>query len=246
LIVINAVDQAQARAARIVPPEHVVLTPGIGMDLDHYRPTEELLDAAAGVREELGLAPQQVLFSVISALQPGKGHLDVVRAVAALDDLDAVVVCAGRGPMRDAILQEAARLGVTDRIVLAGSVRDVRPLVLASRATILASRREGLSRAVLESLGLGVPVIGTRIRGIADVVEWPGAGVLVEPGDVPGLVSAMHEVLGFPEPLALRAELEPRLKEFGVDALLALHADLYDDLYDELLSRRRPSRSPSR
>jgi glycosyltransferase involved in cell wall biosynthesis len=141
-----------------------------------------------------------------------------------------VLAFAGRGPEREAIEQEAARLGVADRVVLTGSLKDVRPLVLASRATVLASRREGLSRSVLESLALGVPVIGSRIRGIADTVGWPGAGVLVDPGDIPGFSEAMRAVLGFPGPQDLRPALEPHLREYGVEPLLARHAQLYEEL----------------
>jgi glycosyltransferase involved in cell wall biosynthesis len=154
-----------------------------------------------------------------------------VRAFGAVaGELDAVLAFAGSGPVRDAIEQEAARLGVTDRLVMTGSLKDVRPLVLASRATVLASWREGLSRSVLESLALGVPVIGSRIRGIADTVGWPGAGVLVDPGDVDGFSAAMREVQGFPAPKELRAALEPHLREYGVEPLLARHAELYEEL----------------
>lgn len=231
LVVINDTDHASALRYRTVPEDRLVLMAGIGLDLDHYRPTDDLLAAGAKLRAELGLVPDQLLFSVVAALQPGKGHLDAIRAFATVaDELDAVLACAGRGPLREAIEQEAARLGVSERVRMLGSVKDVRPLVLASRATILASRREGLSRSVLESLALGVPVIGTRIRGIADTAGWPGAGILVEQGDLPGLADAMRAVRGLPGPYELRAHLEPRLAVYGVQPLLARHAELYEEL----------------
>jgi glycosyltransferase involved in cell wall biosynthesis len=231
LLVINQVDREAALRHRIVREERVLHVPGIGIDLDHYRPTDALLTRATELRAELGLSPAQPLFSVVAALAAGKGHVDVVRAFAAVaDDLDAVLAFAGRGPVKEAIEQEAARLGVADRLVMTGSLQDVRPLVLASRATVLASWREGLSRSVLESLALGVPVIGSRIRGIADTAGWPGAGVLVEPGDVAGFAAAMREVLDFPGPRELRAQLEPHLGEYGVEPLLARHAELYEEL----------------
>jgi glycosyltransferase involved in cell wall biosynthesis len=231
LLVINEVDREAATRHRIVPVERVVHVPGIGIDLDHYRPTAELLAAAESLRGELGLAPPQPLFSVVAALAPGKGHVDVVRAFGAVaKELDAVLAFAGSGPVREAIEREADLLGVADRLVMLGSLQDVRPLVLASRATVLASWREGLSRSVLESLALGVPVIGSRIRGIADTAGWPGAGVLVTPGDVAALSEAMREVQGFPGPQELRSHLEPRLSEYGVQPLLARHAELYEQL----------------
>ncbi|HUR50677.1 MAG TPA: glycosyltransferase [Mycobacteriales bacterium] len=236
LLVLNEHDLAVARDRRFVPDGHAVLMPGVGIDLDHYRPTAELLREAEQVRADLGVAPGRALFTVLAELRAGKGHLSVVRALAADPGLDAVLACAGRGPQRDAVLQEAARLGVEDRVRLLGSVADVRPLVLASTATVLMSRREGLSRAVLESLALGVPVLGSRIRGIADVVDRPDAGVLVEPDDVEGLTAAMRAAVSYPGPEQLRVRLEPLLRRYELGSVLDRHAALYE----ELAARRTP------
>jgi glycosyltransferase involved in cell wall biosynthesis len=250
-VVLTEHDLAAARSHRLVPEGQAVLVPGVGIDLEHYRPTPPLLAAAAELRAELGLPEGRQLLTVVAALQPGKGHLTAVRALAA-SGLDAALACAGSGPRREAIAEEAARLGVADRVLLLGSVRDVRPLVLASAATVLPSHREGLSRAVMESLALGVPVLGSRIRGIADLVPVPDGGILLEPGDVDGLADAMRAASGFPGPVELRGRLEGHLQQYGLEAVLDRHVELYEEL---LLSRssttadtgvrsRQPSRWP--
>jgi glycosyltransferase involved in cell wall biosynthesis len=248
LVVLTDHDLEAARSHRLVPEGHAVLVPGVGIDLDHYRPTPALLAAAQELRADLGIAPGRPLYTVVAELQRGKDHVTVVRALAAAPDLDAVLACAGRGPQHDAILEEAARLGVADRVLMLGSVPDVRPLVLASTATVLASRREGLSRAVMESLALGVPVLGSRIRGIADLLAVPDAGVLVEPGDAAGFAAAMRAAQGFPGPVELRARLEGHLRQYGIEAVLDRHVELYEELAGRsgaaALRRRQPSRWP--
>ena len=229
LLVINSIDLHTAGQLKIVPSDRVVQVAGVGLDLDHYRPTPTLLTAAARVRDDLAVPAGAPLFSVIAELQPGKNHLTVVRALATDPDLGGILACAGAGPMRDAIVAEAARLGVLDRLRMLGPVVDIRPLVLASTATVLASEREGLSRAVLESLALGVPVVGSRVRGIADVVTGP-AGYLAEPSDVAGFAEGMRQAVASPPPAVLREVLDPALQPFSLACVLAVHRSLYASL----------------
>jgi glycosyltransferase involved in cell wall biosynthesis len=60
---------------------------------------------------------------------------------------------------------------------------------------LLPSRSEGMGRVIIEALCRGRPVIGSRVGGIADLLEDGANGVLVEPGDTPALADAMVRVL---------------------------------------------------
>ena len=66
----------------------------------------------------------------------------------------------------------ARALGVADRVHFLGHRPDIPALVRASVAVLLPSEREGLPRSVMEALSLGVPVVGTRIRGIVRLARW--------------------------------------------------------------------------
>ncbi len=231
LVVFTDTDLQSARRRHLVPLDRISLLPGIGLDLEHYAPHPHLLARASEVRRELGIAPDVALFTMVAAMDPDKNHETVLRALAQVPH--AHLVCAGSGPQRDAIVRLATELDVIDRLHLPGSVADIRPLVLASTATVLPSRREGLSRAVLESLALGRPVLGARVRGIADLVP-EGAGSLYEPDDAEALAVAMREAVRFPPPAQLRAQLELHLRTYAQDRLVALH----DDLYDQALGQR--------
>jgi glycosyltransferase involved in cell wall biosynthesis len=231
LVVINDEDYAAAR--RMLDPDRVVLMAGIGLDLERYRPDSASADDIARIRSELGLAPADVLMSVVAELNPGKNHDTVLRALARNGDPDIHLALAGAGPERQRLEELAAGLGVSDRVHWLGVVADVRPLVLASASTILLSRREGLSRAVMESLAMGVPVIGSRIRGIADLVGRHG-GLLVAPDDVDGAAAALDAVQDLPRAWQLRTALAERLASLSLVRLLHQH----DDLYADLLVRR--------
>jgi glycosyltransferase involved in cell wall biosynthesis len=60
---------------------------------------------------------------------------------------------------------------------------------------VLPSRSEGLGRVVIEALCRSRPVVGSRVGGIADLIEDGSNGLLVEPGDVDGLAATLARVL---------------------------------------------------
>jgi glycosyltransferase involved in cell wall biosynthesis len=225
LVVLTARDEQAALRLRLVPRERLSMIPGVGIDLDHYAPTPDLLDRARVVRSDLGLPDDARLFTAVARLDPGKNHAAAVRAVATLDP-STHLVCAGPGPEQERLRALALSLGVGDRLHLLGNVSDVRPLLLASRAMVLPSRREGLSRAVMESLALGVPVVGARVRGIAELVP-PRAGRLVDCDDVVGLAAALEDTDRFPPPVELRERLLPHLQQFALPNVLAAHERVY-------------------
>jgi glycosyltransferase involved in cell wall biosynthesis len=233
LVVINEPDLLAARRLRLVPPEHLVYMPGIGIDLDWYRPTRALTADADAVRCSLGLAPDTPLVSSVAEMTPNKQHHVALRALRIADRADTHLAFAGTGPMRAELEALAVQLGITDRVHFLGSVADVRPLILASRATVLPSKREGLSRSVLESLALGVPVVGSDIRGIADSVR-PDGGILVPPGDVGALAAAFDQIIASPKPSEpARSRIRQRLERFGLKSLIDAHDRLYEALLEE-------------
>lgn len=227
LIVINEEDYAAAR--RMLDPDRVVLMAGIGLDLERYRPDSATSEDMARIRSDLGLAPAHVLMSVVAELNPGKNHDTVLRALARNGDPDIHLALAGAGPERQRLEELSATLGVSERVHLLGRIADVRPLVLASAATILLSRREGLSRAVMESLAMGVPVIGSPIRGIKDLVGAQG-GLLVAPDDIEGVAAALDAVQNLPRAWQLRTAMADRLASLSLVRLLQQHEDMYADL----------------
>ena len=135
---------------------------------------------------------------MIAEFVPGKRHRDALAAFARLGRPDVWLALAGTGPLVDEMKRRAAELGVADRVRFLGVRRDIPALVRASVAVLLPSEREGLPRSAMESMSLGVPVIGSRIRGTADLLEG-GCGLLVPVGDSAALADALARILDHPE-----------------------------------------------
>jgi glycosyltransferase involved in cell wall biosynthesis len=238
LIVINDTDYRSAQRLRLVRTGRLTQFPGIGLDLDWYRATPELVERAAAVRGDLALEAEDVLIAMIGELLARKGPQDAINALARLGRSDVHLAIAGTGPYQSALQRQVTELKLAGQVHFLAHVPDVRPLVLASRATTLPSYREGLSRAVLESLALGVPVVGSDIRGIADSV-LPDGGILVPPGDVAALAAAFGMIADAP-PVhdARRAAIAARLERYSVTSLIADHVALYREVLAEREHRR--------
>jgi glycosyltransferase involved in cell wall biosynthesis len=240
LVVINDHDQVAARRRRLVRPDRLVHMHGIGVDLGWYRRTPSLEEEGERIRRVLGIPDDASMLTVVAELTVRKQQHVAIEALAKAARPDVHLVLAGDGPLRATYEAQAATAGVADRVHFLGNVRDVRPLMIASTATMLPSFREGMSRSVLESLALGVPVLGSDIRGIADVVA-PDGGILFQPGDTASLAEAIVRIVTSP-PVdeVTRARIRDRLRPYGLDALLTAH----DHLYDQLVARRTHSAAP--
>ena len=230
LVVINHADEREAVRRRIVDPARLTFMPGIGLDLAYYDPAAIPPAQVAGVRAELGLQPGQPLFLMVAHFDPGKRHRDLLAAFAALEDPGAHLALAGTGPLVEPLKAWCRQRRLDDQVHFLGYRRDAPALMLASLATVLPSEREGLPRSVMESMALGVPVIGTDIRGSGDLLAL-GGGIKLPVGDVDGLKAAMQRLIRDPaEARMLGEQARPRMQVYHIDNLIRMHEDLYAEL----------------
>jgi glycosyltransferase involved in cell wall biosynthesis len=235
LVTINHEDKAAVAKHKLVPPARSRYMPGIGVDLNYYN-AQTVSDAAvAQVRQELGIDRDTPLLLSVAEFTARKHHCDAIAAFAKLAQFaestrartEAHFAIAGTGPLMEKMRQLGAQLGVADRLHFLGRRPDIPVLMRAASANILVSAQEGLPRSVLESLALGTPTIGTKIRGTQDLLEG-GCGLLVEVGDVDGLASAMAWVLDRPEEAAKMAKLaSERISTYSLDSIVEFHEQLY-------------------
>ena len=135
--------------------------------------------AGAEVRRELGLAPDDFVVAMISALRPEKGHdiaLDVVRSLRGqYPRLRLLIV--GRGALADQIAAQAADLG--DAVVMAGMRHDVMRVFDAADVCLQPSRTDAFPTTLIEAMAASVPVLATAVDGIPEIVTDGDTGVLV-------------------------------------------------------------------
>jgi N-acetyl-alpha-D-glucosaminyl L-malate synthase BshA len=105
----------------------------------------------------------------------------------------------GDGPDSAEARQQAARLGVLERVVFWGKQESVVPLLSAADVLLLPSRQESFGLAALEAMACEVPVVATRVGGVPEVVADGETGLLFDPDDVEGMVAGCLRLLGDPE-----------------------------------------------
>jgi glycosyltransferase involved in cell wall biosynthesis len=158
----------------------------------------------------------------VARLSAEKGHLGLLDALAALRErgVDAELALVGDGPLRDMIEQRIAALALEDRVHFLGRLDETATLAEVAPADLLVlpSFMEGLPIVLMEAMALGVPVIGSRVAGVPELIEDGVEGLLFRPGDWDDLTGKIARVLGEPGlgdrmALAARAKVE---REFDV------------------------------
>jgi teichuronic acid biosynthesis glycosyltransferase TuaC len=131
-----------------------------------------------------------------------------VQAVAALPGVTLAI--AGAGPERARLVEQAAALGVADRVRFLGAVPhgDLPSIIAAADVMALASASEGLANAWIEALACGTPIVISDAGGAREVVTSPAAGRIVPAaaGEIATAIMALLE--NPPAPQAVRAHAE--------------------------------------
>jgi glycosyltransferase involved in cell wall biosynthesis len=136
----------------------------------------------------------------VGELLPRKRHADVIRALAVLSkrhrDLRYTIV--GNGGEEAALKALARRLGVAERVELAGRLAREESIKRARRSTlfVMPSTNEAFGLAYVEAMAAGVPALGCRGEPGPEEIAAAGAGlVLVPPGDIERLSQRIDELL---------------------------------------------------
>ncbi len=224
LVVINREDYEAAKKYKIVPASALVYMPGIGLDFSAYDKTRVTDEDIRNLRKELGLEPDDILFTMIAEFNPGKRHRDVIEALAMIKNPKIHVAFAGEGVLRGEMRVLAKSTKVERKTHFLGHRNDIGTLILASRATLMPSEREGLSRSCMESICLGVPVIGSDARGVRDILQ-PCRGLVYPAGDAIALRDALLQITEEPY-----SPVEPD-PEWNVPNLIGMHERLYEELW---------------
>jgi glycosyltransferase involved in cell wall biosynthesis len=140
--------------------------------------------------------PRRII-TVGSLEQPYKGVDVLIDATArcVADGLDLELVVAGDGKLRPALEQRAQLRGIAGRVAFLGSVasgRTVREQLDRADLFVLASKTEGLPRALIEAMARGLPCLGSDVGGIPELLP---PSDLVPRGDVVALANSLRDVL---------------------------------------------------
>jgi glycosyltransferase involved in cell wall biosynthesis len=197
-------------------PERIVVIRN-GVDLDHFQPLER-----EQARRELDYTGYSLL--CVGTLIESKGQQLAIEALTRVPDMQLVLI--GEGQARERFRELARRLGVSERVRFAGMVPRERMPAHYSAADVLAlpSEREGMPNAVLEALACGLPVIGTTVGGIPELIDDARAGRLMQRRDVDELVRCLREIRAVPTD---RQAVRSRAVRFDWQGIARRQLELY-------------------
>ncbi len=162
----------------------------------------ELFDTRApnsGIREEFGIPPSRKVVVSVSRLDWGKGHRELLNAVALIAgaERDVVFLIVGDGVTRDELTAQARSLNLGDRVIFTGWRNDISAVL--SMADIFihcpTTSLEGLGIANLEAMAMGKPTIVSENGGLTDAVVDGVTGYVVSPGDERRMAEAIMKLL---------------------------------------------------
>jgi D-inositol-3-phosphate glycosyltransferase len=211
-----------------------VVNPGV--DLTVFRPRD-----VAGVRAELGLAPDAHVLLFAGRIQPLKAPDVLLRAVAVLLERQPelrprLVVPVVGGPSGSGLDSPTSLALLADELGIADVVRFVPPVSQAelarwySAATLVAvpSYNESFGLVAAEAQACGTPVVAAAVGGLTTVVRDQHSGLLVDGHDPHAWAAALSSVVGDPE---LRERLAhgavAQAREFSWEATAERTLDVY-------------------
>lgn len=170
-------------------------------------------------RKDLGLDKNDIFLLSVGRLTYQKGHEYFIQAMSKVINRFPNVkagIC-GDGPLRPQLESQILELGLSNHVRLLGTWDDVSPALASADIFILPSRWEGLSRALMEAMAAGIPVIATYVDGIKDLVTDGVNGLLVPAEDSEGLENSILQLLDDPG-------MMKRIGSMGQEHVLRVHS----------------------
>jgi glycosyltransferase involved in cell wall biosynthesis len=144
-------------------------------------------------RAQPGSRYPKVVFGTVGRLVPAKDHIGLICAFALVKlQLPAAELrIAGEGPLRQEIEARVQSLGLSDAVHLRGEILDVPRFLADLDVFVLSSVTEAMPIAILEAMAVGLPVVSTRVGGIAEVAPDKEVAEYCSPSDPHGLAEAL-------------------------------------------------------
>ena len=206
-----------------------------GVDLSKFVPPLDL----ALAKRAVDLPPDALIIGGVAHLTAKKGHKWFLDAVAPLFQTfpNLRVLLLGEGEERAHLSRQVAQLKLEDKVIFAGFHADVVPWMSAMDVLVLPPlSKEGFGRVLVEAGAMGVPVVGTDVGGIGEVIVPGETGFVVAPGDAGALQTALSALL---DDAKLRETMGAKgrqraLSEFSQERMV----EQTERVYRELLAER--------
>lgn len=180
--------EAIARDVWHQPASRVCRIPN-GIDVASYAVPPHA-DAIPGLAKK----PGDIVIGTLAGLRAVKNLPRLVRAAAALPSHVKLVIV-GEGPEHQAILAEAERCGLGNRLLLPGFLRDPSRYVGLFDIFALSSDSEQFPISLVEAMAAGCPAVTTDVGDISSMVAEENQAFIVAPDDEAGFANALARLV---------------------------------------------------
>jgi glycosyltransferase involved in cell wall biosynthesis len=154
------------------------------------------------VRNELGIADDNILIGMIARFSPGKGHEEFLSAAKIILEKHINVIFlivgeASRGEENyaDKIKSFSKELGINEKIIFAGFRKDIPQVLAALDIFIFPSHDEAFGIALAEALSMGKPSVCSNFAGVLDVAVDGVTSYLFEKGNAEDLANKTNMLI---------------------------------------------------
>jgi glycosyltransferase involved in cell wall biosynthesis len=180
-------------------------------------------EAIAALRKEIG-SESSPMIGIFGRLSPWKGQHILLEAISAIPGAHAVLIgdaLFGESAYAEGLKLRANQPDIAGRVHFLGFRRDIPALMQAMDIIVHASTSpEPFGLVIVEGMLARKPVIATRAGGAIEIIQEGESGMLVTPGSISELRTAMERLL--PDPAAterLSRDGRRRAEMFSLDAL---------------------------
>ncbi len=194
-------------------------------------PNMEPSDISSEVRRKYACDGEKILCHV-SNFRKVKRVEDVVRIFDEVNkELKSKLILAGDGPERYSVEKLVRDLGICDRVIFLGKVRDTAHVLEIADLFLLPSETESFGLAALEAMAVSVPVISSNTGGIPEVNIHGVTGYLSNVGDVEDMAQNALKILKDDEILnQFKVNALKRAHDFDLEKILPMYEKIYFDL----------------
>lgn len=152
-------------------------------------------------KEDLGIT-HRIVIGIVGRVAHQKGHEFLLNAMAEIVKIfpDTLLLVIGDGPERKNLKAQSVALNLDNNVMWLDALPQeiVFELYAIMDIFVMPSLYEGFGLTAAEAMAAGVPVVGTRIEGLSEVIEDGVSGYLVPPGDAQALGEALLDLLKEP------------------------------------------------
>lgn len=203
------------------------------IDLQEFKPMRH----SDEIRQKLGISAASIVVGALGNLRPEKDLGTFLLAARGVRNMDPTVqfLVIGDGAGRDSLKRLADDLDLSDSVHFLSDRSDVPDLIAVLDILVMSSSTESFPNAILEAMAVGVPVIGTHVGGIPELVEEGQTGFLVPPKDPEAITLRILYLCQHPsQRLQMGRAARKRVEdEFAIPKITEKLASIYERLLRE-------------